>query len=172
VKVLLGEAPDELPPLIASEAGTETVYFTALEQSKYWKSVDPRACEPRNGNTTTHLVAYVILYRVIGLEDVSFSIPGEFVHYILSLVLTTQLRNPQGPSPALLVRPAWNASNSFGQQGIGRPFFGSNHLQACHLAESGTSVLIHALVLIFLIQKHWFSSPTSCKYDFWTMTSA
>ncbi|KAF8345892.1 histone deacetylase complex protein [Amanita rubescens] len=58
VKVLLGEAPDELPPLIASEAGTETVYFTAREQSRYWKGVDPKTCEPREG-----------------LEDVSFSIP-------------------------------------------------------------------------------------------------
>ncbi|KAK2463227.1 hypothetical protein APHAL10511_004882 [Amanita phalloides] len=57
VKVLLGEAPDELPPLIASEAGTETVWLVAREQSKYWKSVDPKACEPREG-----------------LEDVSFSI--------------------------------------------------------------------------------------------------
>ena len=62
VKVLLGEAPDELPPLIASEAGTETVYFTALEQSKYWKSVDPKTCEPRNGNVAIHLVASVFLY--------------------------------------------------------------------------------------------------------------
>lgn len=59
VKVLLGEPPDELPPMIASEAGTETVWLVAREQSKYWKSVDPKACEPREA----------------GLEDVSFSIP-------------------------------------------------------------------------------------------------
>ncbi|KAF8630632.1 hypothetical protein AX15_002783 [Amanita polypyramis BW_CC] len=58
VKVLLGEAPDELAPLVASEAGTETVWLVAREQSKYWKSVDPKACEPREG-----------------LEDVSFSVP-------------------------------------------------------------------------------------------------
>lgn len=48
-KVLLGEAPDQLPPLVASEEGTETVWLVAKEQSKYWKSVDPRACEPREG---------------------------------------------------------------------------------------------------------------------------
>lgn len=48
-KVLLGEAPDELPPLQANEAATETVWLVAREQSKYWKSVDPKACEPREG---------------------------------------------------------------------------------------------------------------------------
>ncbi len=48
-KVLLGEAPDELPPLKANEAATETVWLVAREQSKYWKSVDPKACEPREG---------------------------------------------------------------------------------------------------------------------------
>ncbi|KAF8633266.1 hypothetical protein AX17_004442 [Amanita inopinata Kibby_2008] len=58
VKVLLGEPPDELPPMIASEPGTETVWLVAREQSKYWKNVDPKACEPREG-----------------LEDISFSIP-------------------------------------------------------------------------------------------------
>jgi len=48
-KILLGEAPDELPPLRANEAATETVWLVAREQSKYWKNVDPKACEPREG---------------------------------------------------------------------------------------------------------------------------
>ena len=48
-KVLLGEAPDELPSLKANEAATETVWLVAREQSKYWKSVDPKACEPQEG---------------------------------------------------------------------------------------------------------------------------
>ncbi|KAJ8076512.1 Histone deacetylase hda1 [Marasmius tenuissimus] len=47
LKVILGEAPDELPPLVASESGTEVVWLVAKEQSKYWKSVDPKWCEPR-----------------------------------------------------------------------------------------------------------------------------
>jgi len=47
--VLLGEAPDEIGPLTANEAGTETVWLVAREQSKYWKSVDPKACEPQEG---------------------------------------------------------------------------------------------------------------------------
>lgn len=50
VQVLLGEPPDEVPPMVAGEAATETVWLVAREQSKYWKSVDPKACEPRDGN--------------------------------------------------------------------------------------------------------------------------
>ncbi|KAF4621405.1 hypothetical protein D9613_000736 [Agrocybe pediades] len=46
-RVLLGQAPEQLPPMQANEAATETVWLVAREQSKYWKSVDPRACEPR-----------------------------------------------------------------------------------------------------------------------------
>ncbi|KAL4078462.1 hypothetical protein V8B97DRAFT_1865803 [Scleroderma yunnanense] len=57
-RVLLGEAPPELPPMIASEAGTETVWQVALEQNKYWKSVNPKACEPRDD-----------------VDDYTFSIP-------------------------------------------------------------------------------------------------
>jgi len=57
-RVLLGQAPDELPPLRANESATETVWLVARQQSKYWKSVDPKACEPREG-----------------MEPLSFSIP-------------------------------------------------------------------------------------------------
>lgn len=48
-QVLLGEAPPEMPPMVASEAATETVWLVAKEQSKYWQSVDPKSCEPREG---------------------------------------------------------------------------------------------------------------------------
>jgi hypothetical protein len=47
----LGEAPDELPPLEANAAATETVWLVARQQSKYWKNVDPKACEPREGQS-------------------------------------------------------------------------------------------------------------------------
>ncbi|EGO01316.1 hypothetical protein SERLA73DRAFT_72261 [Serpula lacrymans var. lacrymans S7.3] len=57
-RVMLGEPPEELPPMTATEAATETVWQVALEQSKYWKSVKPKACEPREE-----------------LEPLSFSIP-------------------------------------------------------------------------------------------------
>lgn len=52
-RVLLGQPPDELPPLQANEAATETVWLVAREQSKYWKSLDPKACEPREGDPDT-----------------------------------------------------------------------------------------------------------------------
>ncbi|KAF5372924.1 hypothetical protein D9758_001743 [Tetrapyrgos nigripes] len=48
-KVLLGESPPELPPLVASEDATETVWLVAQEQSKYWRNVDPKSCEPKEG---------------------------------------------------------------------------------------------------------------------------
>ncbi|THV08047.1 histone deacetylase clr3 [Dendrothele bispora CBS 962.96] len=57
-KVLLGEPPEELPPLVASEVATETVWLVAKEQSKYWKSVDPKGCQPREE-----------------VQSISFSIP-------------------------------------------------------------------------------------------------
>ncbi|TFK44766.1 histone deacetylase complex protein [Crucibulum laeve] len=56
--ILLGEAPEELPAMTATEAATETVWQVAREQSKYWKSIDPKTCEPQSE-----------------FEDISFSIP-------------------------------------------------------------------------------------------------
>lgn len=48
-RVLLGEAPPELKPLVANEAGSETVWLVARHQSKYWKCLDVKACEPQEG---------------------------------------------------------------------------------------------------------------------------
>ncbi|KZT43546.1 histone deacetylase clr3 [Sistotremastrum suecicum HHB10207 ss-3] len=45
-EVLLGRPPPQLEPQTASEIGTETVYQCCLVQSKYWRSIDPKACEP------------------------------------------------------------------------------------------------------------------------------
>jgi hypothetical protein len=50
-RVLLGEAPGELGPIVATEEGTETVWAVAMEQSKYWKGLDPKACDPVEGKT-------------------------------------------------------------------------------------------------------------------------
>ncbi|KAH9930390.1 histone deacetylase complex protein [Amylocystis lapponica] len=58
VKVMLGEVPPQLEPMIASELATETIWHVALEQSKYWKNIDPKSCEP-----------------VEELEQITFSIP-------------------------------------------------------------------------------------------------
>ncbi|KAF8664383.1 hypothetical protein AX16_000754 [Volvariella volvacea WC 439] len=83
-KVLLGEAPPELPPMVASEAATETVWLVAREQSKYWKSVDPKACEPRET-----------------FESISFSIPeilkAHRQHYLYTTyqMMQVPLLNPE-----------------------------------------------------------------------------
>ncbi|OJT11513.1 Histone deacetylase clr3 [Trametes pubescens] len=45
-RVVLGEMPPQLPPLTASEAATETIWQVSAEQSKYWKNLDPKVCEP------------------------------------------------------------------------------------------------------------------------------
>ncbi|TDL21411.1 histone deacetylase clr3 [Rickenella mellea] len=46
-RTMVGDSPPELAPMVASEVATETVWQVAMQQSRYWKSVDPRACEPR-----------------------------------------------------------------------------------------------------------------------------
>ncbi|OCB84319.1 histone deacetylase clr3 [Sanghuangporus baumii] len=46
-RVLLGESPPELKPLVANEAATETVWLVAKQQSKYWKSIDVTTLEAR-----------------------------------------------------------------------------------------------------------------------------
>ncbi|KAJ6593976.1 histone deacetylase complex protein [Mycena capillaripes] len=46
-EVILGGAPAEMKPMVASEAAAETVWLVAREQSKYWKGVSPKACEPQ-----------------------------------------------------------------------------------------------------------------------------
>lgn len=48
-KVLLGQPPPELPDLFATDAATEVVYHVALQQSKYWMNIDPKASEPKEG---------------------------------------------------------------------------------------------------------------------------
>lgn len=48
-RILLGEAPPELPPMVASETATETVWQVAKTLSRFWKCLDPKALEPRDG---------------------------------------------------------------------------------------------------------------------------
>jgi histone deacetylase 6 len=48
-EVLLGNPPPMMPELVASEISTETVWFVARVQSTYWKSIDVKACEPKDG---------------------------------------------------------------------------------------------------------------------------
>jgi len=77
--------------MIASEAGTETVWQVALEQSKYWKSVNPKACEPRDGITPLWRSRSYLLNKVLAdVDDITFSIPGTaIVTYYCVLILHT-----------------------------------------------------------------------------------
>ena len=54
--MLLGEAPPELPPLVSSEVEAETIWLVAKEQSKYWKNINIKACEPKEGS-------YLLIYE-------------------------------------------------------------------------------------------------------------
>lgn len=35
--------------MVASEIATETIWQVALEQSKYWKNINPKAADPLEG---------------------------------------------------------------------------------------------------------------------------
>ncbi|KAF9033243.1 histone deacetylase complex protein [Hymenopellis radicata] len=51
-QVLLGDAPGELPPLLASDVATETIWQVAQVQSRYWTNLAAHASEPRPTDTT------------------------------------------------------------------------------------------------------------------------
>ncbi|KAF7376214.1 Histone deacetylase complex protein [Mycena sanguinolenta] len=59
-EIILGEAPPEMRPMVASEAAAETVWLVAREQSKYWKSVSPKACEPQEETSFTFSVPEIL----------------------------------------------------------------------------------------------------------------
>jgi hypothetical protein len=75
--MLLGEAPPELPPLVTSEVEAETVWLVAKEQSKYWKNINTKACEPKEGS-------YPFAYEFSpeahinssDFEEFAFAVPG------------------------------------------------------------------------------------------------
>ena len=48
-RILLGDVPEALPPLVASEVATETVWQVAMQQSRFWRSINPKATEPFAG---------------------------------------------------------------------------------------------------------------------------
>lgn len=125
-RVLLGEAPDELPPMIASEAATETVWLVAKEQSKYWKSVDPKSCEPREGKNLmpvhfTPLNPLLAFLSLAEVESMAFSIPGKSI-LLLQLISRCILmspcpyRNSQGPSTTLLLHTVRHDAGSSDQR--------------------------------------------------------
>lgn len=87
-RVLLGDAPPEFPALVASEAGTETVWQVALEQSKYWKNINPKACEPREGIYIAFPTTTPSTTSCAEMDEITFSIPeilkGHRQHFLYS----------------------------------------------------------------------------------------
>lgn len=74
--------------MVANETATETIWQCAMEQSKYWKNVDPKSCEPREGELQCALSAVEYLTLSADFDDMSFSIPGNHSLYIFPLTLT------------------------------------------------------------------------------------
>ncbi|KAI0074161.1 histone deacetylase complex protein [Panus rudis PR-1116 ss-1] len=84
-KIILGDAPPLLPPMIASEVATETIWEVAMTQSKFWKNVNPKACDPRekeDDNITWSIPELLkahrqdFLYRNHGMLQIPFSADG------------------------------------------------------------------------------------------------
>ena len=51
--------------MVASEVATETIWQVAIQQSKYWKSVNPKACEPVEGNHAVGGCSWTSLIGVV-----------------------------------------------------------------------------------------------------------
>ncbi|CAK5281569.1 unnamed protein product, partial [Mycena citricolor] len=47
--IIMGGSPPEMKSMVPSDVAAETIWLVAREQSKYWKNVNPRACEPEKG---------------------------------------------------------------------------------------------------------------------------
>ena len=60
-RILVGEAPPELPPVVANEVATELVWQVGMVQSKHWKSVDPKALEPKEGASSENASSLLII---------------------------------------------------------------------------------------------------------------
>jgi histone deacetylase 6 len=61
--------------MIAGETATETVWQVAMEQSKYWKNIDPKACEPQEGRSFGSTCFHKLI-SFTEVEEMAFSIPG------------------------------------------------------------------------------------------------
>ncbi|KAF8485454.1 hypothetical protein JB92DRAFT_3091030 [Gautieria morchelliformis] len=92
-RVLLGEAPPELPPMVASEEATETVWQVAMQQSKYWKCIHPKAVEPREELQayTSSIPEILKLYRANSLFNAHQMYQVPFVDERLSLRFDGQM---------------------------------------------------------------------------------
>lgn len=99
-EIILGGAPGEMKSLVASEAAAETVWLVAKEQSKYWKSVSPKACEPQEGTFCLCFSSHP-LTSVLDAASLAFSVPGIHISCSESHPSYFYDRNPQATSPIL-----------------------------------------------------------------------
>ncbi|KAI0036184.1 histone deacetylase clr3 [Vararia minispora EC-137] len=75
-RTLLGESPPEMAPLMASEEGAETIFAVAKYQSRFWKNIDVRACEPQEGTPSVFSILELLkahrteyMYREFGMLE-------------------------------------------------------------------------------------------------------
>jgi histone deacetylase 6 len=78
--------------MVASEAAAETVWLVAREQSKYWKGVSPKACEPQEG-TPISLCDRGSSSLVVDAASFAFSVPGIYASgpYPYRLTVITEI---------------------------------------------------------------------------------
>ncbi|KZO93066.1 Arginase/deacetylase [Calocera viscosa TUFC12733] len=77
-ETLIGESPPELPPLVASEGGTETVWQVAHYQSQFWRCINPKGCEPKPDEDNVYSIPQVLKAhraRDLAQQFELFSIP-------------------------------------------------------------------------------------------------
>lgn len=72
-RILVGEAPPELPSMVASDVATETVYQVAVEQSKYWRCMNPKAVEPQEGMSALPCIDLSLhnVHRIAGISGLN-----------------------------------------------------------------------------------------------------
>lgn len=173
-KVLLGEAPDQLPPLVASDEGTETVWLVAKEQSKYWKSVDPRACEPREG--TTPFVIFLKSNKATQIWEISlFRYPVSKVMNCGGIMLIlVRNRNTQSASTTLPIYRTFNDADSFTTIRDGATYVCSSFVQVGFNQPSAYRALNLVTAPIYSRTRHWLFSFMNCiffpLFPFWSNT--
>jgi len=64
---------------VASEVESETVWLVAKEQSKYWKNINVKACEPKEG-LFNGSIRWILKAQALSLdfEEFAFAVPGAF----------------------------------------------------------------------------------------------
>jgi hypothetical protein len=76
-KVILGDPPPRLPPMTASADGMETIWHVAMEQSKYWKGISPKACEPRESEFLCIYLAELLNHLCVAIPAKTIPVNGE-----------------------------------------------------------------------------------------------